>query len=62
LAARQGINPANIIAEVQQRLLQESAKARANARQTLISQMQPGINTFNSVGGLFGNLFQTPSA
>jgi hypothetical protein len=62
MAARQGINPANIIAEVQQRLLQESAKARANARQTLISQLQPGISTFNSIGGLFGNLFQTPSA
>lgn len=62
MAARQGINPANIIAEIQQRVLQESAKARANARQTIISQLQPGISTFNSIGSLFGNLFQTPSA
>jgi hypothetical protein len=62
MAARQGINPANIIAEIQQRVLQESAKARANARATLIQQLQPGISVFNSVGGLFGNLFQTPSA
>lgn len=62
MAARQGINPANIIAEIQQRVLQESAKARANARATLIQQLQPGINVFNSVGGLFGNLFQTPGA
>jgi hypothetical protein len=62
MAARQGINPANIIAEVEQRFLQESAKARANARNVLIAQMQPGVNVFNSVGGLFGNLFQTPSA
>ncbi len=66
MAARQGINPANIIAEIQQRVLQESAKSRANARQTLIQQlgagMQPGTAAFNTIGGLFGNLFQTPSA
>jgi hypothetical protein len=66
MAQRQGINPANIIAEIQQRVLQESAKARANARQTLIQQlsagMQPGTSAFNSIGGVFSNLFQTPSA
>lgn len=62
MAARQGVNPANIIAEIDQRFLQESAKARADARNVLIQQLAPGINVFNSVGGLFGNLFQTPAA
>jgi hypothetical protein len=66
MAARQGINPAAIIAEIQQRVLQESAKARANARMILIQQlsagMAPGSQAFGTIGNLFANLFQIPSA
>jgi hypothetical protein len=61
-ANRLGTNPANIIAKIEQTFLQEAAKARANARNILISQLRPGIDIFNSVGGLFGNLFQVPGA
>lgn len=61
-AIRQGINPAARIAEVEQRFLQESAKARANARNSVIQQLIPALNIFQGIGGLFGNLFQTPQA
>lgn len=61
MATRQGINPAGIIAKIQQEFLQQSAAARANARQTLVQQLTPGINVMNTIGGLFGNLFQVPS-
>ena len=62
LAARQGINPAGIIAKIDQELLQQIAAARVQARQVLIQMMQPGANLLNSIGGLFGALYQSPAA
>jgi hypothetical protein len=60
-AARLGINPANRIAEVEQRFLQESEKARANARTTLLQLMGPAQQLLGAFGPLFGSVASTPT-